>query len=480
VSRREEIEVIAATDLPALVELVLTLEQQVRALQQRVADLEGQLRQNSANSSKPPSSDGLAKPSPKSLRTRSGRKGGGQPGHPGHTLEPVELPDHVVELRVTTCSCGYPFHPEDEPRFPADRRQVFELPEPKLHVTEYRAEIKCCPRCGKMQRASFPPGVTAPTQYGQRFLAFLVYLHGQQHIPLQRTRRISQDLFGHAVSEGVVLGAVDTCSDNLAAFEAAVGEQLARQAVLHADESGLRVAGKLHWLHCLSTTRLTFYGVHPKRGKEAMDSFGILPRFGGTLVHDAFSPYFRYRCAHALCNTHLVRELIFLHEELHQRWAGNLILLLFKMRTVAQEHRTRCTQLTPEEKAPLLQHFHNIVAEGRAAHPPTGPPPDPHKRGRRKQSKAQNLLDRLDRHPAAVLAFLHDVRVPFSNNQAEQDIRMIKLQQKISGCFRTLLGALRFARIRSYLSTARKHALNPLLALSLALSGQPFLPLPTS
>jgi len=476
VSRREEVEVIAATHPLALAELVLTLEEQIRALQQRVADLEGQLRQNSANSSKPPSSDGLAKPSPKSLRTRSGRKPGGQPGHPGQTLELVEVPDHVVELRLTTCSCGYQFHPEDEPRFPSDRRQVFELPEPKLHVTEYRAETKRCPCCGKTSCASFPPGVIAPTQYGQRFRAFLVYLHGQQHIPLQRTRRIGHDLFGHAVSEAVILGAVETCSDNLAAFEAAVCEQLARQAVLHADESGLRVAGKLHWLHCLSTDRLTFYAVHPKRGKEAMDSFGILPRFLGTLLHDAFSPYFRYLCAHALCNIHLVRELTFLHEELHQAWAGNLIRLLFKMRAVAQEHRARGTQLTPEEKAPLLQHFHNLLAQGRAANPATGPPPDPHQRGRRKQSKAQNLLDRLERHEAAVLAFLHDVQVPFSNNQAEQDIRMIKLQQKISGCFRTLLGALRFARIRSYLSTARKHALNPLHVLSLALSGQPFLP----
>jgi transposase len=471
VSRREELEIIAATHPLALVDLILSLEE-------RLAELEAQRHQNSANSSKPPSSDGLAKPSPKSLRTRSGRKGGGQPGHPGHTLEPVEHPDHVVELRLTACSCGCTFDPASELHFPYERRQVFELPQPKLHVTEYRAETKRCPRCGKSLHASFPPEVTAPTQYGQRFLAFLVYLNGQQHIPLQRTRRIGQDLFGHAVSEGVILGAVETCSDNLADFQATVGEQLARQAVLHADESGLRVAGKLHWLHCLSTDRLTFYAVHPKRGKEAMDSFGILPHFSGTLLHDAFSPYFRYRCAHALCNIHLVRELTFLHEELHQAWAGNLIVLLYEMHALARQHRARTTQLTPEEKAPLLQHFHNIVAEGRAAHPPTGPPPDPHKRGRRKQSKAQNLLDRLERHQAAVLAFLHDVRVPFSNNQAEQDIRMIKLQQKISGCFRTLLGALRFARIRSYLSTARKHALNPLHALSLALAGQPFLPSP--
>ena len=470
----------AATHPSALVELVLSLEEENRALQQRVTDLQAQLRQNSTNSSKPPSSDGLAKPAPKSLRTRSGRKPGGQVGHPGHTLEPVEYPDQIVPLRLTACPCGYTFDPDDASALAHERRQVFELPPPTLHVTEYRAETKRCPRCGKLQRASFPPGVTATAQYGQRFLAFLVYLNCQQHIPLQRIRRIGQDLFGHAVSEGVILGALETCSDNLAGFQTAVCDQLARQNVLHADESGSRVAGKLHWLHCLSTDRLTFYGIHPKRGSHAMDHFGVLPRFQGTLVHDVFSPYFRYRCAHALCNIHLVRELTFLHEQLHQPWAGNLILLLFQMRAVAQEHRARATQLTPEEKAPLLQHFHNIVAQGRAAHPPTGPPPDPHKRGRRKQSKAQNLLDRLERHQAAVLAFLHDVRVPFSNNQAEQDIRMIKLQQKISGCFRTLLGALRFARIRSYLSTARKHALNPLRALSLALSGQPFLPLPIS
>lgn len=462
---------LGATNLPLLVERFLLLEQ-------HIAEMEAQLHQNSTNSSKPPSSDGLAKPAPKSLRTANGRKPGGQPGHAGHTLEPVEHPDQIAPLRLTACSCGCTFHPDDQPTFPYEPRQVFDLPEPKLQVTEYRAEIKRCPRCGKTLRAAFPTDVIAPAQYGSRFRSFWVYLNCQHHLPLQRTSLLCQDLFGHAVSEAVILGAIETCSDNLAPFQTAVSDQLARQPCAHADESGLRVAGKLHWLHCLCTNRLTFYAVHPKRGKEAMDSFGILPRFLGTLVHDAFSPYFRYPCAHGLCNDHLVRELTFLRDELHQPWAGQLIALLYDMLARVKPHRHLGTQLPPEEQAPLLQRFHHIIAEGRAAHPPTGPPPDPHRRGRRKQSKAQNILDRLQRHEAAVLAFLHDVRVPFSNNQAEQDIRMIKLQQKISGGFRTLPGALRFARIRSYLSTARKHALNPLHVLSLALSGQPFLPLP--
>jgi len=479
---RKELLVLAETDPTILVDMVLALQEQVQALQeqvhtlqQRVAELESRLNTNSANSNKPPSSDGLAKPKPKTLRKRTGRKPGGQPGHRGHTLKQVDTPDHVIALATTACACGATAL-ADQPVLGHECRQVFELPAPKLEVTEYRAEIKRCPCCGKTARAPFPDGVTAPTQYGPRFRAWLVYLHHQQLLPANRVRQLCEDLFGQSVSEAVLFQATQTCFDQLDSFEAAVIDQLRQEPILNADESGVRAAGKLHWLHVACTDRLTFYGVHEKRGQQAMDHFGILAHFGGRLVHDFWKTYFRYDCDHGLCNEHLLRELKFLHEEHHQTWAGKMSALLLDMKAFAESEKPRTAQLTETQKAPWLARYRTVVAEGRAANPLIRASPTKGKRGRRKQTKAQNLLDRLQRYESSVLAFLHDLRAPFTNNQAERDIRMLKVRQKISGCFRTLQGAKHFARIRSYLSTARKHGLDLLLAVTHALNGQPFVP----
>jgi transposase len=464
---REELLRLGQTDLPALVDTAMEW-------QTGLAELESRLRKNSRNSSKPPSSDGLAKPKPKSLRKSTQRKPGGQPGHPGTTLSQVDNPDHTITLPVTKCPCGAESTIEDSPVLNYRRRQVFALPQPKLEVTEFKAEIKRCPDCGRIVHAPFPEGVNAPTQYSQSFMSFLVYLHVQQLLPSNRITQFCQDLFGKPVSEAVVFDAIQNSYDRLQSFEDSLTDLLRKEEVLGVDESGLRVMDKLHWLHTASTPLHTFYGVHEKRGSEATDYFDILPHFKGCLVHDFWKSYFNYGCRHGLCNTHHLRELKFQLEEHQQTWAADMSRLLLDMNTYVKERKQHVTELTEQEKHPWIEGYQSIVAQGRSANPLSDQVSAKPKRGRRKQTKAQNLLDRLETYESSVLAFLHDFRVPFTNNLSEQDIRMIKVRQKISGCFRTFQGAKNFARIRSYISTARKQGLNILQSLKDALCGKPF------
>lgn len=466
---REQLAVWADTAPQTLIDVVL-------ALQHRIQALEGRLAHTSRNSSKPPASDGYLKPAPKSLRTKSGRKPGGQPGHLGSTLQPVTKPDHVVTHPLDRCPCGCGRSLRQQPVLRYETRQVFELPPQRLDVTEHRVEVTRCPRSGHEVCAPFPPGVNAPAQYGPRFTAWLVYCRVQQLLPLDRIRQMAADLFGHSVSEASVQAALGATATNLAAFRTELAHQLLQAAIVHPDETGLRVASRLHWLHVVSTPRLTWYGVHPKRGSDAIHAFGLLPAFRGRLIHDCWRPYFGLACAHGLCNAHLLRELTFLHEQLGQAWAARLHQLLLDMHRVVAARKQIAAGLAPAQRASWRRRDHAIVAQGCAANPVQLPQSPPHRRGRRKQTKAQNLLDRLQAHARSVLAFLDDFRVPFSNNQAEQDIRMVKVQQKISGSFRTLQGAHTFANVRSYISTVRKHGQDILPAITGALTGHPFIP----
>ena len=463
--KREELTVLAHNNPMALVDIIMTLEQ-------RVEYLESQLKQNSSNSSKPPSSDGLKKPKPKNLRTSTGRKSGGQPGHSGQTLKRVDHPDKIVPLEVTSCTCGAHVSLVAQPVLDYERRQVFELPEPKLEVTEYRAEIKQCPACGKTVKASFLHNVKAPAQYGQRFQAFLVYLHHQQLLPANRISQLCNDLFGQHVSEAVLFKATQNCYKQLENFEAQVIKLLQNSPVLHLDESGLRVFDKLHWLHSASTNFLTYYGVHQKRGNDATNHFDILPHFNGCSVHDFWKPYLNYDCDHSLCNAHHLRELKFLFEEQHQIWAGEMSDLLLDMKAFTEKQKKGSPQLSEAQKEPWLKRYRIIVAKGHADNPIIKQHFTKPKRGRPKHTKAQNFLRRLEDYESSVLAFLHDLRVPFTNNLAEQDIRMIKVRQKISGCFRTIEGAHYFARIRSFISTSRKNDFDILNSLTNALIEQ--------
>ncbi len=436
--------------------LIQQMQEQIVALNQQVKGLQDRLAKDSHNSSLPPSSDRFGRKR-KSLRKKSEKKSGGQEGHPGSTLRFSEKPDEVIEHRVTVCACCQ----QDLRQVPACvtlRRQVVDIPAPQLIVQEHRAQQKQCPRCQHLTVAAFPPEVTAPIQYGARIGAVAVYLTQQQLLPLQRSCEVLSDLLGVQMSEATVGELIQRTASQLAPVEQQIKEALIKAAVIHQDETGMRVAGKGYWQHVTSTARLTHYQVHASRGQEALNAIGILPLFKGISIHDGWASYFLYECDHALCLVHVLRELVFQAEEQGAVWADELKDLLLSMKEATQQAREQGKHwLDPLEVLAWERAFLRLLDEADQVTPRATAPPG--SKGRVKQSAARNLLDRLRKHQQAVFCFLEDLRVDFDNNQAERDLRMIKVQQKISGCFRSLAGAQAFSRIRGYLSTLRKQGL---------------------
>lgn len=473
-SRRQQLLRLARAGLGKLIALLLRLEaklhQAIRerdALRRQVKELQARLALDSSNSSKPPSTDGLAKPASRSLRTQTGRRPGGQPGHPGRTLQPVAQPDHVRVHPLDLCPCGacQGRSLRLEPVLDYAKRQVFELPQKPLEVTEHQAEIKRCPVSGRRVTALFPEGVCAPAQYGPRWRAQMVYLNQQQGLPYDRLTQLCQDFYGQPLSEATVVSANERAYEQLAPFEQQLKVLLPQAPAANLDESGGRVAGKLHWVHVVSTPKLTFYGVHPQRGHEAMDEFEIVPRCHNFVIHDHFKPYFGYtQCLHALCNEHHLRELKFVFEQEHEAWAGAMSRFLLDCLATIKRQGV----LDERQFKKVRRRYRAILKQGRLLHPPVA--------GRGAQSKAANLLRRLEGFEWSVLAFTVFEEVPFTNNGAEQDIRMVKTRLKVCGCFRTLHGARVFARIRSYISTCRKQRRNILDAMEAAIVGKPFIP----
>jgi transposase len=435
------------------------LEVEVAELRVEVAELKRRLAQNSRNSSRPPSSDGLAKPPPRSLRRPTGRKPGGQPGHRGGHLEQVAVPDEVVDHLPPVCAgCQGDLSGAEDVGHLA--RQVFELPQIRVRVTEHRARRRRC-ACGHETTAVFPEAVGAPAQYGPRVRALGLYLVSYQHLPYARAAAVMSDWLGMPVSTGTLAAFMVRGAGDLEPFLDGVHAQITAAPVAHFDETGARAAGKLRWLFSASTDRATFFSLHDKRGFDGLNHAGVLPSFTGVAVHDGFKPYRDYtNLTHALCNVHHLRELLGVIEQApgdpQQKWAVRMDRFLRKLQTVIRHARhAGQDRLEPAQLTRIHNAYEQIITLGHLTNPaatiPTG------KRGVIRQTPARNLLVRLDHDRDAVLRFAHDFRVPFDNNQAERDIRMIKLQQKISGCWRTITGAERFLAIRAYLGTANKN-----------------------
>jgi len=437
--------------------IALLLAQEARhademaAMQARLAELERRLGLNSSNSGKPPSSDGLKKPvRVSSLRQSSGKKPGGQKGHPGETLCRTETPDVIIDHYPFACAgCGAPL--ADAMATGHAARQVFDLPEPQpLVVTEHRAHDCRCAACGAQTRAAFPDRVTAPVQYGKRIGAFVLYLLHYQLLPEKRLAMLMTDLFGVRMATATIARISQDCAERCQGFVHVVRNQLAAAPVKHMDETSFRIGGKTQWLHVASTMLLTFYRVSAKRGSMLADVTGIV-------VHDHWHPYYTLKnVLHALCNAHHLRELKALAEIEKEDWARRMQRLLRRACHAVNLARVQEMSLRPELIALIERCYDAIVADGLAFHAGQPALAKARPRGRPPRRVGHNLLLRLSTRKPNVLRFLTDPRVPFTNNLAERDGRMMKLRQKISGGFRSDQGAADFAVIRSLLSTARK------------------------
>jgi len=453
-------------------DLIHQLCGQVQQLTLRVRELEAQLAKNSSNSGKPPSSDGPEKPKTnQSLRGKSGRKPGGQPGREGKTLEAALDPDRVEIHSPMKCSSCHGSLEEIEAAG-IEKRQVFDIPPMLVIVTEHVAETKICPCCGKKNKGEFPQGINAPVQYGDRVKALAAYFLHQHLIPFERVSQIFEDVFGLSLSVGTCVNMDAKLFKNLEAFEEGLKSYLVACKVLHLDETGVRCLKKLHWIHVTSSQMATLFVFHSKRGGEATYDIGILPKYEGSVIHDHWLSYFSYQqVKHGLCNVHHLRELKFVHEQERSDWAKEMADLLLKGKKMTNEARQAGkTAIAFDEIATIEQEYRSLLLKAGAIYLDIGNRESiPDGLGKQGFNLLRRLMNRMDE----VLYFMRDLSIPFSNNLAEQDLRMEKVKQKISGCFRTFCGGVISCRIRSYISTARKQGWKIIDALAEAIRGDP-------
>lgn len=467
-SRRDELIELCRQEPEKIADLVLGLEA-------RVAMLEARLNQNSKNSDKPPSSDGLRKP-PRQ-QTKSKRKVGGQTGREGTTLKFSDNPDKITQHAAKYCQdCGESL--EHVEGVVLSRRQEIEIPEKPIQIIEHQRLEKQCPCCGQRNQGDWPAHLSGNVQYGRRFKAFCTYLMIYQLLPYERAAELLKTLFGYQPGGGTLKSILQQAYEGLEPIERAIKGAIRASPVGHADETSIRLEGQTRWLHGCSTVWSTYYYWSNHRGQKAHLTDGLLPSYQGILMHDAYRSYFGHSYQHALCNAHLLRELQAIYEaDPSQRWAWHLMRLLrTAWALVKSAQETGSAQLSVDTRDRLFALFDQIVARADQQNPPNSGKPG--QRGRVAQSDARNLIDRLTAHKAAYLRFVTDFRVPFDNNLAERDLRMSKLQQKISGCFRTEEGANFFGRIRGFISTLRKQGYDLLPALFSLWTDTPFIPIP--
>ena len=435
---------------------ISTLEQVNRVLEAENAELRARLAQTSKNSHHPPSSEGYQKPNavPKK-KTKSSKKVGGQPKHPGKTLEMVRQPDQIVLHQATHCRvCGKDFQ-ASEVIGVVGKRQVFDLPPPRLEVTEHQLGVSCC--CGLPQIGNYPVGVDSPTQYGARIRSLSSLLNTDYRLPYHKIKSLFTDLYGCSFNESTAVSANASLYKSLQPSEERIRKALLEAQVAHFDETGMRVAGKLHWFHTACNEDYCYLYMHPKRGKEALEApESVLKDFQHWAVHDCWASYFKYdTCQHALCNAHLLRELQALIEQ-GSRWASAMKTFLLELHQAAQQNGSMVPN-PPQWR----QKYQQICQQADREEPP----PEKRARAKPKNSKGRNLLKRLVKYQEAVLAFAFHPEVPFTNNLAEQAIRTIKIKQKVAMSFRTRKGAQIYARIQGFISTLRKQGINVFEAL---------------
>lgn len=455
------------------VEALEAAQQRIVELEARVRELEGQIKKDSTNSSKPPSSDGLKRKT-RSLREKSGRGPGGQKGHKGTGLNFNSTPTKTEVIpRKRVCECGSSLDAAKVTGI--ERRQVIDIPKVEPTVIEYQVECVRCSCCGVEHRAEFPGQVTPGVSYGTNIRAVSLLLLNDYLMPYARVSELCEQLLSVPVSVGSLVSFQEECSEALKREEAAIKEEIIQSDTASFDETGMRCEKKLVWCHSASTENATHYAAHEKRGGAAMEEIGILPRFRGTAVHDHWSPYFGFSCLHALCNAHHLRELKFLVEIGKESWAQELESFLKEtLHEVHVAQDQEALSLPDSAQARIRSRYDEIITSGIAYHASLGEF-DTNKgatRGKKRQRPGKNLLDRLLERKEDVLRFTADFRVPFTNNLAERDIRMQKVKQKISGCFRTLTGAQMFCRIRGFISTAKKRGLSVLDVMTQVLRGE--------
>jgi len=448
------------------------LREELAALRSQVEGLAAQVKANSRNSSEPPSSDGLAKPAPKSLRGKSGRKPGRPEGQPGATMQLSDRPDKVIRHRPASCGgCGRSLKRRGEVTA-SERRQVIDIPPVRAVVAEHRLlTVKC--RCGCETKAPAPDGAAAPVQYGPRLMGTGIYLRHGQFLSRDRACQALSELFGCAPAPGALAAAARRAAGLLAPALSAIATRVREAEVAHFDETGFRVAGRLAWVRSASAGPFALFTVHGKRGKDGMDAAGVLPAFAGIAVHDAWAPY---DCCdgvagHALCGAHVLRELVAVtetgtgHDVTRARQAIDALNALNQASEAARQAGEAATGEDFRKKHE--DWYRDAAATGIALNAT---------RGTALQKKRHALATRMQAREAGYLRFARDLRVPFTSNPAEQSIRMAELRIKVSGCLRSITGAEEFCAIRSYLHSATRHGISALDAITRALQGQPWIP----
>ena len=433
------------------------LESQVIELQERIDELESLLNWIQGKK-KRPSNGAISEKKPKTKDSQKGssKRPGGQEGHPGSTLNKVEDPDEIICHRLHECKyCGHNI--EESGIIGYETRQEFNIVV-RRKVTEHRTEIKKCPYCNCKNMADFPESIIKPVQYGITVLSTAIYLRNYQLIPYNRIKNLFRDIFGFKISSGTIIKAEKKLYHKLKGVTNYIRKKLIKEDVIHGDETGINVNGRGEQCHLISTKKYTYYFHHKSRGFKAMNKMGVLPKYRGIVVHDFWKSYFKYKCEHALCNVHIQRELENIYKIYKQEWAKEMSDLLYEIKEQADCARKLGTKIGEDTIKTFIEKYHSIIMKGFE----DNPPPEIHKdnvvkRGIKAQSKAKNLLDRLEKYEKEILRFATDLRVPFSNNQAERDLRMITIQQKISGNFRKTHGADVFCRIRGYISTLIKN-----------------------